>query len=359
MLFSINIDKGKNLESMFKDKFPEGEILSSYNIARNCTQVFVEAVTHDQYEELKSKDSFIVSQNDNLIVYKNTEMRLEENDIIFCHSSFINELFYLLKRVNNLRNIKLVTSQSDVSISKKLFFKKPKCISEWYSINVEYKNPHLIPIPLGIANNYSPKNLRYHDFENFKAISVELENKIYCNFNPTTNNNERLGIFELFKDDKLFKFEEATLSIDNYIKKLSEFKFVLAPCGNGFDTHRLWEALYVGAIPIIRNHETYSYLDKRNVLIIENYSEITRELLAEFVEKYQPIEKKLLKVNWWISLMNKDKINSEETLTIKEKRWITIYRVYEQLFFFKSESYFKKIKYYVNKIIQKLTYWLS
>ena len=57
--------------------------------------------------------------------------------------------------------------------------------------------------------------------------------------------------------------------------------------------------------------------------------------------------------------MNKDKINSEETLTIKEKRWITIYRVYEQLFFFKSESYFKKIKYYVNKIIQKLTYWLS
>ena len=340
---------------MFKEQFAAHEILSSYNIARNCDKVFVEAVTHEQYEKLKSDDSFIVSKDESLIVYKNTEIILEENDVIFCHSSFINELFYLLKKVKTLRNIKLVTSQSDVSITKKLFSKKPNCISEWYSINIDYKHPNLIPIPLGIANDYSPKNLRYIDFLHFKQRSTELVDKIYCNFNPTTNNKERLGIYKLFEEDPLFKFEKATLSINAYINKLSEFKFVLAPCGNGFDTHRLWEALYVGAIPIIREHETYSHLDKRNVLIVEEYSKINQDLLTKFIEKYNPIDQKLLKVSWWIELINKNKITSDDISIIKETKRLTVYRVYEQLFFFKSESYFKKVKYYTKKIINKLS----
>ena len=121
----------------FNKKFAENEILSSYNIARNCDKVFVEAVTHEQYEILKSKDSFIVSKNESLIVYKNTKLTLEENDVIFCHSSFINELFYLLKKVKTLRNIKLVTSQSDVSITKKLF-SKVSVTMRFYSKKIMY-----------------------------------------------------------------------------------------------------------------------------------------------------------------------------------------------------------------------------
>ena len=35
---------------------------------------------------------------------------------------------------------------------------KPKCISKWYSINVDYSNPDLIPIPIGLAN-FHTKNL--------------------------------------------------------------------------------------------------------------------------------------------------------------------------------------------------------
>tara|TARA_Y100000389_G_scaffold56525_1_gene52453 strand:+ start:15449 stop:16480 length:1032 start_codon:yes stop_codon:yes gene_type:complete len=338
----------------FKKKFAENEILSSYNIARNCDKVFVEAVTHEQYEILKSKESFIVSKNESLIVYKNTKLTLEENDVIFCHSSFINELFYLLKKVKTLRNIKLVTSQSDVSITKKLFSKKPKCISEWYSININYKHPNLIPIPLGIANDYSPKNLRYLDFSNFLQESREVVNLIYCNFNPNTNNKERLGIYKLFEGNPLFKFENATLSINDYITRLSEFKFVLAPCGNGFDTHRLWEAFYLGAIPIIRKHETYSYLDERNVLIVEEYSKINQDHLEKFLEDYQPIDEKLLKVRWWIDSINKNKIKHGNIAIIQETKILTIYRYYEQLFLFKSASYFKKVKYYIKKIINKL-----
>ena len=147
----------------------EHNLITSYNFARGCNKVFVEAVTHDQYEIVKTNSSKIVSKNKEMIIYKNTNIEIYENDSIFCHSSFIKELFFHLKKIKNLNNLKLVTSQSDVQINKQLYSIKPNCISEWYSINVNYNAENLIPIPLGIANNYSPKNIRFLDLRNNKS----------------------------------------------------------------------------------------------------------------------------------------------------------------------------------------------
>ena len=50
-----------------------------------------------------------------------------------------------------------------------------------FGVNVNYENEKLIPIPLGLANNYSPKNLLSKDFEgtNFETTKID---KIYINF---------------------------------------------------------------------------------------------------------------------------------------------------------------------------------
>ena len=53
----------------------------------------------------------------------------------------------------------------------KNYFVKPSCISKWYSSNVDYLHPNLIPIPLGVAN-FHPKNL---NVENFKK-QIKFEN---------------------------------------------------------------------------------------------------------------------------------------------------------------------------------------
>ena len=37
-----------------------------------------------------------------------------------------------------------------------------------------------------------------------------------------------------------------------YLMTLGSHKFVLSPRGNGLDAHRTWEAMLVGAIPIVR-----------------------------------------------------------------------------------------------------------
>jgi hypothetical protein len=40
--------------------------------------------------------------------------------------------------------------------------------------------------------------------------------------------------------------------LQTHYSRLSEYKFWICPRGNGLDTHRAWEALYVGAVPIIK-----------------------------------------------------------------------------------------------------------
>ena len=64
---------------------------------------------------------------------------LKENDI-FLQFIFCKDLFKILSKVKNLKNLKLITGQTDHNVNKNLFSYKPSCIKDWYSINVDYSN---------------------------------------------------------------------------------------------------------------------------------------------------------------------------------------------------------------------------
>ena len=101
----------------------------------------------------------------------------------------------------NLKNLKLITNQTDTLITKKLFNLKPSCIKDWYSINVGYKSDNLIPIPLGLSNNYSPKNILVEDI-NFSGLTSNSKDFLYLNFSKNTNFKERTGIYEKFQEEE-------------------------------------------------------------------------------------------------------------------------------------------------------------
>ena len=63
---------------------------------------------------------------------------------------------------------------------------------------------------------------------------------------------------------------------------MAEHKFVVAPRGNGWDTHRLWEALYLGCVPIVESgplDPLYSQLGRGVVLIVEDWAKVTDAFL--------------------------------------------------------------------------------
>ena len=116
------------------------DFLSGYNFARSSDVVFSETIPHNGTHK----------------TYFNENFELDDGNILFCKIDFIPLLFETLKEETEIGNIKLISHEGDFEVDEKLFLSKPKCIFKWYAQNVNYEHKDLIPIPIGIANDYCP-----------------------------------------------------------------------------------------------------------------------------------------------------------------------------------------------------------
>ena len=76
----------------------------------------------------------------------------------------------------------------------------------------------------------------------------------------------------------------------------------MCPTGNGPDSHRLWETLYLGSIPIVKRRDNYIfYEDKLPIVFVDDYNEINKEFL---VQKYLEIKNKLENSFYNLEMLN-------------------------------------------------------
>ena len=281
---------------------------------------------------------------------------LKKNDTVFTNSYFIKNLFYLLENLDQELEITLITNQTDHLLDKEIYKLKPNCIKRWFSINLEHEAENLIPVPLGLSNNYSPKNLLPKDFNNFNEMNDgNKEDKLYVNFNMNTNFKEREQLYENFQQKEWAVVKNSDLSKNEYYQDLGSYTFALAPWGNGVDTHRIWESLYLGTIPITKYHHTFSTSKDLPILFVNDYSEITRELLDKYLisNKENKYDYKKLESNYWSSLISNKKDNQyNDLIKIESPKLVALYFLYEyrlnQLFL----RYFKILIYYSKKIFK-------
>ncbi len=291
------------------------------------------------------------------ITYKQLSFEITSGDIVFCNSNQLDNFFYHLKKYEKIKNLTLITHQTDKLISKKDFEKRPQSISKWYGVNVGHKDPSLLPIPIGIASDFSLKNLNAKDFPEFnKNNYYKDEIKMYVNFKINTNFNERNLLYKQFEGEPWVDIDPPDLNKEIYLNKLKKSSFVLCPWGNGVDTHRFWEALYSGSIPITKKHITYETATDLPVLFVDDYKDINFELLSTFmrnldVEKYN--FEKLTKNYWNETITNTNK--NLDHIKIRETKYET------NLFRLKRNSlrilnsYKKRYKTFINKVRTKLT----
>ena len=170
----------------------------------------------------------------------------------------------------------------------------------WFTKNPSICHPKLVPIPLGPKWQYTNhaffgedkepiiKVLRRHcltPLENFKGLDCIKDKLLYFHFGQTTDDpfyTPHKGIREevLAICQKGFALS-AGADFENYLVALREHRFALSPPGRGLDTHRTWEALMVGTIPIVIRSPLDILYDKLPVLIVDDWSEITPEFLEE------------------------------------------------------------------------------
>ena len=89
---------------------------------------------------------------------------------------------------------------------------------------------------------------------------------------------------------------------------MSIFKFVICPYGGGLDTHRLWEALVLGCIPIIKTSGLDPLFEDLNVCIVKSWDELTQEFLTEFLKNMKPRNQKKLTLEFWMEQIKSHKV---------------------------------------------------
>jgi hypothetical protein len=328
------------------------KVITSNKFVNMSDYVFSEVITLSDFKRLDNKENLIIfDRNEENILYEITNLNISDNSIIFCTTFMVNHLFDILKKDNSLKNLILITHQGDDLINKKKFSRKPDSIKKWFTPNISYINNGLTSIPLGIAN-YSMKNLNETDISNSNNSYFDKKDYgLYVNFQKNTNNKERGEIYDKLQNKSWVKTDNPDLDLTDYKSNIKNSSFVISPWGNGVDTHRFWETLYLGSIPITKNHTTFSAASNLPVLFVNDYNEINESLLKNFLESNR---KKLynlhkLDISYWEEKINKhiSSNNFKTTYFLMNSSNIKTYRVKQKI-----NRYLKIFKYYLLKILK-------
>lgn len=207
----------------------------------------------------------------------------EKVNVIFCKTDFLSDLFNYLIQTIQRKKYTLITGMADKEITKYCFDKKPDCIDRWFAVNATYDHPRLYPIPLGIENHKGRSKGKYTNhpwlYSNLERLrDKDKEESVYCNFNQFTNKKARVGAIPKLKEKGIDLTISSFTAYEQYCEEMSECKYVLCPPGNGVDTHRLWEALYMGCIPITLESRIYRDYDLP-IIQVKHWDELNEDLL--------------------------------------------------------------------------------
>jgi len=226
--------------------------------------------------------------------------KLKNGDIIYTHTMYVKDLF---KEIRFMRGeLILITHNSDVNIDDT--FKIPPCISKWYAQNVNYINAKIVSVPIGLENDRWFKDVRKKD----KMLAKLKEPRgyadlVYMNFNIATNPAKRETIYNTLKDKSWVTVDMGVNGsrFDEYLDNIYNHKFVLCPEGNGIDTHRLWETLYMGSIPIAENNINNSFFTGLPLVLVDYWDSLTYEDLDRIHKEYTnyPYQKEMLTFDYW------------------------------------------------------------
>ena len=198
-----------------------------------------------------------------------------------------------------------VIGHSDYSITDKISDQ----FSKVFCTNRETEKINTYGLPLGISN-YTDET-PYHKICGNKSIFVSVNNSAidkevlaYINFTVSTYPNDRGLILEKFSKldwTRVGKTETTESGNRKYLEDIKKSKFVFCPRGNGIDTHRLWESLYMGSIPIVKYENAHHLFKDLPILFINDWNQITRDFLNDKYDEISSMDWNFdkLKISYW------------------------------------------------------------
>ena len=176
-------------------------------------------------------------------------------------------------------------------------------IYHWWASNCDWRGSEdgvprpskLSCIPIGIENIYNKIGsdpTRY--FRAMRELPLTRERTMYVSFGRggflKPQRGEVLSYLHSIgasqRDNAPWvTYVQGRSSWDEFAKDVRSHKFTLCPHGHGLDTHRLWETLLLGSIPIVKTSTLDSLYDGLPVVILKSWRELNENHLNKEWER--------------------------------------------------------------------------
>jgi hypothetical protein len=219
---------------------------------------------------------------------------LKDLNYVYTHTFYVKQLFNIIQHLG--RKFIIITHNSDENVDQSYVI--PDNVVMWYSQNVNMEHPKLQGIPIGLMND------RWDRGNNRKVIMIERLKKVreyrnlaYMNHEAKTNLAKRRDLVSIFAN-AVWVTKDNRVPFESYIKNIYNHKFVICPEGNGLDTHRIWEALYMRTIPIVIRSTYNSFFSDLPICFVNSWDEVTESFLNREYDRISKAEWDLSKLNF-------------------------------------------------------------
>jgi hypothetical protein len=281
------------------------DIISGERILSLCDVVLLSRPIYNFHKNLQQyvKDIIIIKDWENVNTKKLEELfrdikKENAGEIklgLYTHEldMFINKILpYLTEEYKYILYIH--NSDHSFNTSHKILVEH-HLIKHIYAQNIDYPymsgKDKLTLLPIGIANSmwgHGDIKSLYRTMK--KSYMNKKSRNIYVNINPNTY-QYRHELLQQIKKTKNFELSVSKPYVE-YLQELSTYRFCLCIRGNGLDTHRFWECLYLGVIPVIINNKHTNcehfveYLRDAEVPFLEIVEDSVEEICQKYNEEY-------------------------------------------------------------------------
>lgn len=216
---------------------------------------------------------------------------------VHIHSRFFESCF---DKVNT--PIVLITHNGDPAVPHPQvihYLESPKLI-HWFGQNCDSNHSKLTCIPIGLENQYLGPGfskgshgtlpelllglmltLSMHNPAK-AAVGKKLEHT-WAMFDRGTHGAERDPLWNLLSNtishDRVTWIERGgnRMPVNEYWRHLTTMAAMICPRGNGLDTHRAWESLYLGRVAIVKHSSLDEQWSNLPVLLVHDWNQLQNE----------------------------------------------------------------------------------
>lgn len=253
---------------------PESEFVTGERISELCDVAFYSHGYLLSYPSVAKHTKSIVKVGTRLSENAHERRLVETSRVFFTKLDWID--YFVEEVIDRIHgDFVLFTHNSDMRAgSNQAVLEHPR-LRRWFGCNMA-PNVKTQGIPLGLEN---PDLWKRTDTQHLANNQMRFKDRlVYIYFNTKTNPKVRNRVARELEANG-FRQSHPT-QWREYIRQLARHKFCVSPEGNGIDTHRMWECIYLGVVPIVvRTPELEHWFCNLPILWVDNFTQINQDAL--------------------------------------------------------------------------------